>query len=101
MRRHCTEALRVEEGTVFGFLDMFAGGALSRFAIFALGVGPYITASIILQLLTIVIHALRSCRKKVSKAVRRSSSIPGTVRYCSASSRALRRRCWHVPGVCS
>src|SRR5690606_22643561 len=58
------EELRVEEGTVFGFLDMFAGGALSRFAIFALGVGPYITASIILQLLTIVIPRLEELQKE-------------------------------------
>ncbi len=59
-----SERLRVEEGTVFGFLDMFAGGALSRFAIFALGVGPYITASIILQLLTIVIPRLEELQKE-------------------------------------
>src|SRR5690606_20702858 len=59
-----SEALRVEEGTVFGFLDMFAGGAHSRLAIFALGVGPYITASIILQLRTIVIPRLEELQKE-------------------------------------
>ncbi|HHW14107.1 MAG TPA: preprotein translocase subunit SecY, partial [Firmicutes bacterium] len=37
-------------GNVFGLLDLFAGGNLSRFTVFALGVNPYITASIILQL---------------------------------------------------
>lgn len=59
-----SEALRVEEGTVFGLLDMFAGGALGRFAIFAMGVSPYITASIILQLLTIVIPRLEELQKE-------------------------------------
>ena len=43
-----------QSGTIFGFLDMFSGGNLSRLSIFALGITPYITASIILQLLTVV-----------------------------------------------
>jgi preprotein translocase subunit SecY len=53
-----TEALRVfaeqAKDTMFGFYDMFSGGNLSNATIFALGVMPYISASIILQLLTIV-----------------------------------------------
>ncbi|MDA2927978.1 preprotein translocase subunit SecY, partial [Acidobacteria bacterium AH-259-G07] len=43
-----------QAGTIFGFLDVFVGGNLSRMSIFALGIMPYITASIILQLLTVV-----------------------------------------------
>lgn len=43
-----------QSGTIFGFFDMFSGGNLSRLSIFALGITPYITASIILQLLTVV-----------------------------------------------
>ena len=43
-----------QRGTIFGFLDIFSGGNLSRLSIFALGIMPYITASIILQLLTVV-----------------------------------------------
>ena len=43
-----------QEGTIFGFLNVFSGGNLSRLSIFALGIMPYITASIILQLLTVV-----------------------------------------------
>ena len=50
--------LGVEGGGIFGFLNLFSGGALGRFTVFALGVQPYITASIILQLLTIVIPKL-------------------------------------------
>ncbi len=41
-------------GTIFGMFNMFVGGSLSRLSIFALGIMPYITASIILQLLTVV-----------------------------------------------
>ncbi len=43
-----------QAGSMFGFLDVFSGGNLSRLSIFALGITPYITASIILQLLTVV-----------------------------------------------
>src|SRR5581483_4887025 len=45
-------------GSVFGFFDMFAGGNLRKLTIFALGIMPYITASIILQLLTVVVPTL-------------------------------------------
>src|SRR4051812_37011016 len=45
-------------GTVLGLLNLFSGGALSQFAIFALGIMPYVTASIILQLLTVVVPRL-------------------------------------------
>jgi preprotein translocase subunit SecY len=51
-------------GTVLGLLNLFSGGALSQFAIFALGVMPYITASIILQLLTVVIPRLEQLQKE-------------------------------------
>lgn len=49
---------------IFGLLDMFAGGALSRFTVFALGVNPYITSSIIMQLLTVVIPSLEELAKE-------------------------------------
>ena len=53
-----------ESGGVFGFLDLFAGGALSQFAVFALGIMPYITASIVMQLLTLVIPKLEEWSKE-------------------------------------
>lgn len=46
------------------FLNLFAGGALTRFAVFALGIMPYITASIILQLMTVVIPTLERLQKE-------------------------------------
>jgi preprotein translocase subunit SecY len=51
-------------GGVFAFLDLFAGGALQRVAIFALGIMPYITSSIIVQLLTVVIPRLEALAKE-------------------------------------
>ena len=51
-------------GAILGFFDMFAGGALSRMTVFALGIMPYISASIILQLLTVVIPALGKLAKE-------------------------------------
>ncbi len=52
------------QGTVFGFLDMFSGGNFRRLTIFALGIMPYITASIILQLLTVVWPFLEKLSKE-------------------------------------
>ena len=49
---------------VIGFLDLFSGGALRRVAVFALGIMPYITASIIMQLLTVVIPKLEELAKE-------------------------------------
>ena len=51
-------------GSIFGFLDIFSGGSLSRFSIFALGIMPYITASIILQLATVVVPHLEKLSKE-------------------------------------
>ena len=51
-------------GALMGFFDMFSGGALSRVTIFALGIMPYISASIILQLLTVVIPAIGKMAKE-------------------------------------
>jgi len=51
-------------GAFMGFFDMFSGGALSRVTIFALGIMPYISASIIMQLLTVVIPAIGKLAKE-------------------------------------
>ncbi|HLE17964.1 MAG TPA: preprotein translocase subunit SecY, partial [Syntrophales bacterium] len=56
--------LHEQGGALLGFLDIFSGGALSRLTIFALGIMPYISASIILQLLTVVIPALTKLAKE-------------------------------------
>ncbi|MBW1711811.1 MAG: preprotein translocase subunit SecY [Deltaproteobacteria bacterium] len=52
------------KGTMLGLFDMFAGGALERMSVFALGIMPYISASIILQLLTVVVPHLEKLKKE-------------------------------------
>jgi preprotein translocase subunit SecY len=51
-------------GGVLGLLSLFSGGSLSRFSIFALGIMPYVTASIILQLMTVVVPQLEQLQKE-------------------------------------
>ena len=51
-------------GTILNLLNIFSGGALSQLALFALGIMPYITASIILQLMTVVIPRLEQLQKE-------------------------------------
>ena len=50
-------------GSLFGLLDLFSGGALSKFSIFAMSITPYINAAIIIQLLTVVIPTLEQWSK--------------------------------------
>ena len=52
------------KGSLLGFVDLFSGGQLRRLTIFALGIMPYITASIILQLLTVVYEPLAKLQKE-------------------------------------
>src|SRR5579872_940774 len=52
------------QGTLFGYLDVFSGGSFRRLTIFALGIMPYITSSIILQLLTVVVPTLERLQKE-------------------------------------
>jgi preprotein translocase subunit SecY len=59
-----TALFEAQSGTIFGFLDIFSGGNLKRFSIFALGIMPYITASIILQLATVVVPYLEKLSKE-------------------------------------
>lgn len=52
------------QGGVLGFLDLFAGGALRRFSVFALGVAPYINSSIVMQLLVVIFPTLEKMQKE-------------------------------------
>jgi preprotein translocase subunit SecY len=53
-----------QQGGILGLFNMFSGGALSRFSVFALGIMPYISASIIAQMLTYVVPSLEALRKE-------------------------------------
>lgn len=75
-----SEFLRSRAGTLFGLIDLFSGGALNQMSVFALGIMPYISASIILQLLTAVVPALEKLakegeagRKKINQYTRYST----------------------------
>lgn len=59
---------------LIGFLDLFSGGALGKVSIFALGIGPFITASIIIQLMAVVIPSLEKLQKEEGEAGRRKLS---------------------------
>ncbi|MBZ2177447.1 MAG: preprotein translocase subunit SecY [Acidobacteriota bacterium] len=52
------------QGTLFGFIDLFSGGMFRRLTVFALGIMPYITSSILLQLMTIVVPTLEKLSKE-------------------------------------
>ena len=56
---------------LIGFLDMFSGGALGKVSIFALGIGPYITSSIIMQLMAVIVPSLEKAQKEEGEAGRR------------------------------
>lgn len=56
----------VQDNSIYGLINLFSGGALLQLSIFALGIMPYITASIIIQLLTVVIPRLESLKKEGS-----------------------------------
>lgn len=60
----CVDEASGQNGGLFGLVNMFSGGALLQITIFALGIMPYITASIILQLLTVVIPKLETLKKE-------------------------------------
>mgnify|MGYP005834515695 FL=1 len=59
-----TKLFNEQQGGVLGLFNMFSGGALSRFSVFALGIMPYISASIIMQMLSYVLPSLESLRKE-------------------------------------
>jgi preprotein translocase subunit SecY len=58
------DLFRTQQGGILGMFNMFSGGALSRFSIFALGIMPYISASIIMQLMTVVSPQMEALKKE-------------------------------------
>ena len=80
-----TKLFQSQQGGILGMFNMFSGGALSRFTIFALGIMPYISASIIMQLMTVVspqLEALKkegeSGRRKITQYTRYGTLVLGT-----------------------
>lgn len=73
-----TNAAKDSSGGILPFLQLFSGGALTKFAVFGLGIMPYITSSIIIQLLTVVIPKLEQWR---NEGVTGQKKITQTTRY--------------------
>lgn len=69
------EFFNMARGTVFGFFNMFSGGALERFSVFALGIMPYISSSIIMQLLTVVSPTLAKLQKEGDLGRKKNQSV--------------------------
>ena len=67
-------AKQIAGNNIIGFLNLFSGGALGSVSIFALGIGPFITASIIVQLVSVVIPSLEKLQKEEGEAGRRKLS---------------------------
>ncbi len=65
------EFFQKAQGTVFGMMDVFSGGALSKLTVFALGVMPYISSAIIMQLLTVAIPSIEKLAKEEGEYGRR------------------------------
>lgn len=70
INNHVFQAL-ANGNNLIGFLDMFSGGALGKVSIFALGIGPYITSSIIMQLVAVIVPSLEKMQKEDGEAGRR------------------------------
>ncbi len=62
-------------GNLFGLLDLFSGGALSKFSVFAMSITPYINASIIIQLLTVVIPTLEQWSKEGQEGHKKTTKV--------------------------
>ena len=58
------QLFKSQAGGILGLFNMFSGGALSRFTVFALGIMPYISASIIMQLMTVVVPTFEALKKE-------------------------------------
>ena len=69
------KSLVEESGSLFGLMDAFSGGAFSNATIFAMGITPYINASIILQLLTVAIPALERLSKEGEEGQKKLATI--------------------------
>jgi len=82
------DALDAQVGGVFGMIDMFLGGAFSRASVFALGIMPYISASIVLQLMTVAVPYFQKLQKEGDSGRKKISQITRvlTIGICLAQS---------------
>ncbi|MFH0975524.1 MAG: preprotein translocase subunit SecY [Spirochaetota bacterium] len=91
LKAYFDQAAKGTAGSLLNFFDLFAGGALRRFTIFALGIMPYISASIIMQLLNVVIPALERLSKEGPEGHKKINQYTryGTVILCALQALGL------------
>ena len=101
-----SELFAQQEKTILDMFNMFSGGALERFSVFALGVMPYISASIIMQLMTAVIPALEQIKKegeagrrKISKYTRYGTVVLATFQSVGIAVSMTGERNVLLPGI--
>ncbi|MEI7904105.1 MAG: preprotein translocase subunit SecY [Candidatus Firestonebacteria bacterium] len=84
-------AMKTQAGGVLGFLDLFSGGAFNKFSVFALGIMPYISTSIIMQLLQAVIPSLEKLAKEGEAGKKKITQYTryGTVLICIVQGSAM------------
>ncbi|MFA6431202.1 MAG: preprotein translocase subunit SecY [Candidatus Margulisiibacteriota bacterium] len=82
------------QGNILGFLDLFTGGSLMRFSVFAMGIVPYINASIIIQLLTVVIPQLEELSKEGDSGRKQIASYTRYLTIVLASFQAFGMAFW-------
>ena len=87
MPRCLAELFEQQKGTIVEMFNMFSGGALERASVFALGIMPYISASIIMQLLTVVHPPMMELKKEGEAGRRKISQYTRYLRWCWLSSR--------------
>jgi preprotein translocase subunit SecY len=76
-------------GSILGLLNLFSGGALSQFSLFALGIMPYVTASIVVQLMTVVIPRLTELQKEGEAGYARINQYTRYLTVCLAAAQSL------------
>src|SRR6185437_13655785 len=89
------------QGTIFGWFNVFNGGALEKFSILALGVMPYISSSIIFQLLTVVWPYLHELQKEGEQGQKKITQYTryGTVLLCIIQGYGIATGLEHMQGV--
>ena len=83
-----------QQNTIFGLFNMFSGGALSRVTVFAIGIMPYITASIIIQLFSVVLPALEQIKKEGESGKRRLNQYTRYLTFAFSTLQSLGMARW-------
>src|ERR1700760_1837162 len=95
------QMLKGQQGGILGMFNMFSGGALSRASVFALGITPYISSSIIMQIMGYVIPSLEALKKEGESGRRKITQYTryGTLALAAVQSYFITVGLQHSPGL--